>query len=90
MSRATGGTPIDTPRCVLTVARNLSGWALGSHKTESFPDGTIRVTVHLSHRGGIVVPHRPFKQMNGFYAVHVHSFVSGSGATLWLTLRPNH
>jgi hypothetical protein len=90
MSKATGGTPIDTPASVLTVARHLPGWALGSHKAESFPDGTIRVTVHLSHRGGIVVPPRPFKALNGYHTVRVHSFVSGSGATLWLTLRQTH
>jgi hypothetical protein len=89
MSRATGGTITPTPSCVLAAARGLPGWALGTHKAERFPDGRIAITLHLSFRGGYVVPHAPFKRLNGFYAVRVHSFVFGQRATLWLTLRPN-
>jgi hypothetical protein len=89
MSRATGGRPTPTPACVLAAARGLPGWSLASHQAERFPDGRMTVTLNLSFRGAYAVPHDPFRHLNGFYAVRVHSFVFGQRATLWLTIRPN-
>lgn len=89
MPHYNGGEPIDTPACFLEAARELSGWALGKHKTERYPNGTLKVTIHLSHRGGFTVPHAPFRaHANGYHVQRVHSFVRGSWATVWLTVCP--
>ncbi len=88
MSRATGSIPTDTPTCVLAAARNLPGWALSYHKTERQADGTLLITVRLSHRGAFGVSHQPFKQLRHYHALKVHSFVAGQKASIWLTLRP--
>lgn len=89
MSRSTGSTPVDTPTCILAAARALPGWALSYHKTERHPDGTLHIVVRLAHRGGIAVPHALFRTANGYRVLRLHSFVQGSKATVWLTVRPN-
>ncbi len=90
MPRYNGGKSVDTPDCFLKAARELSGWALGTHKTERYPNGTLKVTIRLSHRGGFTLPHAPFRtHTNGYHVQRVHSFVQGTKATVWLTVRPD-
>jgi hypothetical protein len=85
-----GYTAVDTPPAVLEIARSLPGWALGHHQAVRDPDGTLSVTLTLSHRGGLVVPDQRFRELprSQFWVLREHSYVQHGVATVWLWLRP--